>query len=68
MTSRVLFRSKVRFPSRVRFHFAVGILPLILLFIGLCGCPDRSYQAPLPDYSTMTDGGGENSEDAESID
>ena len=52
MTSRVLFRSKVRFPSRVRFHFAVGILPLILLFIGLCGCPDRSYQAPLPDYST----------------
>ena len=52
--------------SKVRY--AAGILPLLLIAIGLCGCPDRSYQAPLPDYSNMTDGGGENFDDSESAD
>lgn len=34
-----------------------------LLAIVLVGCPDRGYQAPAPDYSNMTDGGSEHSED-----
>lgn len=38
----------------------------IMMLVCLTGCPDRSYQAPLPDYSNMTDGGGENTEDSES--
>jgi len=54
--------------SKLRFRYSFAALPLLLLAIGLCGCPDRSYQAPLPDYSNMTDGGGENLEDSEAAD
>jgi len=43
------------------------LLPLILLsFIGLVltGCPDKSHQRPVPDYSNMSDSGGTEEDEA----
>ena len=41
-----------------------------LVFAGLAvltitGCPDRSYQRPVPDYSSMSDSGGDEDADDE---
>lgn len=44
------------------------LIRTMLIFTGLfaltiTGCPDRSYQRPVPDYGSMSDSGGD--EDAE---
>lgn len=36
------------------------------LSVLLTGCPDRSHQRPVPDYSNMSDGGG-GDEDEDSL-
>jgi len=51
-----------KFSKFVQLHLMIGIS---LLFTCLTGCPDRSYQAPIPDYSNMTDGGEEYDQDPE---
>ena len=42
--------------ERIR-RWAFAIVGLLMCMA--CGCPDTSYQAPVPDYSNMTDGGGD---------
>ena len=39
---------------RLVAFLAIGFVTLMT-----CGCPDDSHQAPVPDYSNMTDTGDE---------
>jgi hypothetical protein len=47
--------------KRSEFTAALAIRCLVAaattLFVSICGCPDFSHQAPVPDYSNMTDEG-----------
>lgn len=38
------------------------VLAGLCLILGFAGCPDYSHQAPVPDYSNMTDEGAEPAE------
>ena len=48
------------------------LIRTMLIFTGLfaltiTGCPDRSYQRPVPDYGSMSDSGGDEDEAAASL-
>ena len=38
---------------------SLAILLLSVASLTITGCPDRSYQRPVPDYSNMSDAGSD---------